>query len=94
MNNELERTLTQPLYSLPCLLKFALLNSLERNNRPNYEQPNEHKKTKPQPNKKTANSAEDISDHVYLVHPSTDISVDISTDSRPTYWSTYQPSDD
>ena len=34
---------------------------------------------------------EEFLDHVYLVHPSTDISVDISTDSRPTYRSTYQP---
>ena len=35
-------------------------------------------------------------DHVYFVHPSTDISVDISvdisTDTRPMYWSTYRPS--
>ena len=26
-------------------------------------------------------------DHVYFVHPSTEISADISTDSRPMYWS-------
>ena len=35
------------------------------------------------------------SDHVYFVHPSTDISVeisvDISTDTRPMYRSTYRP---
>ena len=29
-------------------------------------------------------------DHVYFVHPSTDISVDISTDSRSMYRSTYR----
>ena len=28
-------------------------------------------------------------DHVYFVHPLTDISVVISTDTRPMYWSTY-----
>ena len=37
-------------------------------------------------------------DHVYFVHPSTDISVDISVDisadTRPMYWLTYQPSVD
>ena len=33
-------------------------------------------------------------DHVYFVHPPTDISVDISTDSRTTYRSTYRPSVD
>ena len=37
-------------------------------------------------------------DHVYFVHPSTDISVDISvdilTDTPPMYWSTYRPSFD
>ena len=31
-------------------------------------------------------------DHVYFVHPLTDVSVDISTDSRPTYRSTDRPS--
>ena len=31
---------------------------------------------------------------MYFVHPSTGISVDISTDSRPTYQSTYRPSVD
>ena len=31
-------------------------------------------------------------DHVYFVHPSTDISADISTDSRPMYRSTYRSS--
>ena len=31
-------------------------------------------------------------DHVYFVHPSTDISVDIPTDSRPMYRSTYRSS--
>ena len=31
-------------------------------------------------------------DHVYFVHPSTDVLVDISTDSRPTYRLTYRPS--
>ena len=35
-------------------------------------------------------------DHVYLVHPSTDISVDIPVmipaDTRPMYWSAYWPS--
>ena len=30
-------------------------------------------------------------DHVYFVHPSTDISVEISTDTRPMYRSTYRP---
>ena len=38
----------------------------------------------------------DVLDHVYLVHPSTDISVDISvmiwTDTRPMYRSAYWPS--
>ena len=33
-------------------------------------------------------------DHVYFVHPSTDISVVISTDTRPIYRSTYRPSVD
>ena len=33
-------------------------------------------------------------EHVYFVYPSTDISVDISTDSRPMYRSTYRLSDD
>ena len=42
MNKEFQRVLTQPLYSLP--LKFAYLNSLHPNKRPNYEQPNKHKK--------------------------------------------------
>ena len=32
------------------------------------------------------------SDHVYFVHSSTDRSVDISTDTRPMYRSTYRPS--
>jgi len=38
----------------------------------------------------TATSNFDNWDHVYFVHPSTDISVDISTDSqhRPIYWLT------
>ena len=31
-------------------------------------------------------------DHVYFVHPSTDISVNISTDARPMYQLTYRPS--
>ena len=31
-------------------------------------------------------------DHVYFVHPSTDISADISTDCRPMYRSTYRSS--
>ena len=30
-------------------------------------------------------------DHVYFVHPSTDLSVDMSTDTRPMYRSTYRP---
>ena len=30
-------------------------------------------------------------DHVYFVHPSTDISVNMSTDTRPTWRSTYRP---
>jgi len=43
MNKELERMLTQPLYSLP-LPNFAFkLNSLKPNKRPNNEQPNGHK---------------------------------------------------
>ena len=33
-------------------------------------------------------------DHVYFVHPSTDALVDILTNSRPMYWSTYRPSVD
>ena len=33
-----------------------------------------------------------VSDHVYFVHPSTDISADISTDCRPMYRSTYRSS--
>ena len=33
-------------------------------------------------------------DHVYFVHPSTDILVDISTDTWPMYWWTYRPSVD
>ena len=35
---------------------------------------------------------EDFVDHVYFVHPSTDISADISTDCRPMYRSTYRSS--
>ena len=31
-------------------------------------------------------------DHVYFVHPATDILVDISTDTRLMYWSTYRSS--
>ena len=38
------------------------------------------------------NSAVRFTDHVYFVHLSTDILVDISTDSRPTYRWTYRPS--
>ena len=33
-----------------------------------------------------------FSDHVYFVHPSTDISVDVSVDSRPICRSTYRSS--
>ena len=33
-----------------------------------------------------------LTEYVYFVHPSTNISVDISTDTRPMFWSTYQPS--
>ena len=36
----------------------------------------------------------DFTDHVYFVHPSTDILVDISTNTRPMYWLTYRPSVD
>ena len=35
-----------------------------------------------------------VSDHVYFVHPSTDISVNISTDTWPMYRLTYRPSVD
>ena len=49
----------------------------------------------PEPQKVGAASREgENPDHVYFVHPSTDISVNISTDSRPMYQSAYQPSVD